>query len=38
MNYNSFGTVIGIPSVVINSDFNELKRILEQEFEKHKKS
>ncbi|MBP8034590.1 MAG: hypothetical protein KAZ71_08315 [Bacteroidia bacterium] len=38
MNYNSFGTVIGIPSVTINSDFNELKRILEQEFEKHKKS
>ena len=36
INYNSYGTVIGIPSVAMNCEFNELKRILEQEFEKHK--
>lgn len=38
INYNSFGTVIAIPSVSINSEFNDLKRILQQEFEKHKNS
>jgi uncharacterized integral membrane protein len=38
INYKSFGTVIAIPSVAINSEFNELKRILQQEFEKHKNS
>lgn len=36
INYTSFGTVIAIPSVAINCDFNELKRILQQEFEKYK--
>lgn len=36
INYKSFGTVIAIPSVAINSEFKELKRILQQEFEKHK--
>lgn len=38
INYNFFGTVIAIPSVSINSEFNDLKRILQQEFEKHKNS
>lgn len=36
INYSSFGTVIAIPSVSLNCEFNELKRILQQEFEKHK--
>ena len=38
INYNFFGTVIAIPSVSINSEFNDLKRILQQGFEKHKNS
>lgn len=36
INYSSFGTAIAIPSVALNCEFNKLKRILQQEFEKHK--
>lgn len=38
INYRSFGTVIAIPSVALKCEFNELKRILKQELEKHKNS